>query len=179
MNQVIHDLLPSWIPALILFEDHRGYWNLYIEAIYKRYLQDFVERKTFFQRVPIFVRFEPSYQLKGATFWHLISEGEAESDRLPDLRRCERIGWPRSIIENSFYESEVAIWESTRPWKGQQQKRFNLVLKDFSYLVVLAIRSKDRMDLITAFPIERTHEREKKRKEYENFLRTKKEGAAI
>src|SRR4030066_170192 len=37
---------------------------------------------------------------KEATFWHLISEGKSEKDRLPDLRRCERIRWPRPIIEH-------------------------------------------------------------------------------
>lgn len=179
MGQIISDLLPQWIPSLILLEDHHGNWDLYINAVYKTYCRDFIEHRIYFQKIPIFVRFEPSYQLKGATFWHLVSEGDEESNRLPDLRRCERIGWPRAIIENSSSESEVVIWETTRPWKGQQQKRINLSFKNFSYLVVLAIRDKNRMDLITAYPIDRIHSREKKRKEYESFLLQKKEGAAV
>lgn len=179
MSQARHDLLPSWVPALILFEDYCGNWDLYIENIYKRYLGDFVERRSFFQGKQIFVRFKPSYQLKGATFWHLVSEGATESERLPDLRRCERIGWPRAIIENSLSESEVAIWETTRPWKGQLQKRINLAFTDFSYLVVLGMRNKGRIDLVTAYPIDRKHEREKKMKECENYIRIKKEGAAV
>ncbi|MNH30689.1 hypothetical protein D3C79_909980 [compost metagenome] len=37
----------------------------------------------------------PVIQGKEATFWHMISEGNDEAERLPDLRRCERIRWPR------------------------------------------------------------------------------------
>jgi hypothetical protein len=176
MSQVSPDLLPSWLPKLILFEDHRGRWDLYIESIYNRYLQDFVERKVYFRSTHVFVRFEPSYELKGATFWHIISEGKEESERQPNIRRCERIGWPRAIIENP--SSDVKIYETIRSWKGQQQKRINFILNDFSYLVVLAINGK-RIDLVTAYPIERSHEREKKRREYENYLQMKKGGAAV
>lgn len=176
MNPSIHDLIPHWIPALVLLENYQGNWHSYIDAVYRYYCRDFVEHKPCFQKVPIFVRYEPSYQLKGATFWHLVSEGNEESERLPDIRRCERICWPRAVIEHSF--SDIRIWETTRPWKNQQQKRINLALDDFSYLVVLGARAQG-LDLVTAYPIDRTHTREKKRKEYETFSRQKKEGAAV
>lgn len=33
-------------------------------------------------------------------FWRVISDGELEDDRLPDLRRCERITWIAYLIAN-------------------------------------------------------------------------------
>jgi len=176
MNQITHDRIPYWLPALVLLENHRGSWDSYIDTIYSFYLQDFVIHRPYLNTIPVYVRYEPSHQLKGATFWHLVSEGAEESERLPDLRRCERIRWPRALIEHSL--SDVKIWESTRPWKNQQQTRINIALSDFSYLVVLAVKAKG-LNLVTAFPIDRTHMREKKRKEYESFSKQKKEGAAV
>jgi len=40
----------------------------------------------------------PMTQNKEATFWHMIQEGSVESERIPDIRRCERIRWPRPSV---------------------------------------------------------------------------------
>jgi len=39
--------------------------------------------------------------------------------------------------------------------------------------------SSKGLDLVTAYPIERSHMREKKKKEFEAFSRKRKEGAAV
>ncbi len=169
--------LLSLLPDLVLFEDSRGNWNAYIEKIYTHFQIDFVENRTLFQSAPVFVRYHPAYDNKGATFWHLISEGALEADRIPDLRRCERICWPRSLIENEL-ELDIKIWESFRPWKGQEQRRYNISLSDFSYLVVLAENST-RLDLVTAYPIERQSTKIKLEREFESYTSQKKEGSAV
>lgn len=168
--------IPSWLPPLILFENHKG-WKTYIDAVYKVFYYDFVQSRPFFAKLPIYVRQHPSYDNKGATFWHLISEGTEESERTPDLRRCERISWPKAIIEN-LNENEVKIWETTRTWKGQQQRRINFSNENFSYLVVIASKPKG-FDLVTAYGIESTHRREKLKKEFDLFSSQKKEGSAV
>ncbi len=37
---------------------------------------------------------------KEYTFYHITHKGNIENDRTPELRRCERIGWARPVIEN-------------------------------------------------------------------------------
>lgn len=169
--------LLTLLPELILLEDYRGNWNAYLEAIYQSFHTDFIGNRPFFQNASIFVRYHPAFNNKGATFWHLISEGSQESDRIPDLRRCERICWPKAIIENSL-SLDIKIWETFRPWKGQDQRRFHLALTDFSYLVVIAETTKG-CDLITAYPVERLSNRNKLEQEFEGFSKQKKEGSAV
>ena len=36
---------------------------------------------------------------KPGTFWHIVSSGENEEERLPDLRRYERVAWPAHILD--------------------------------------------------------------------------------
>ncbi len=171
------DQIPSWLPDLILFEDYKGNWKAYIDAIYQFFHQDFVESHPSFNKLPIFARYHPSYEGKGVTFWHLISEGNQESERTPDLRRCERIRWPKSIIEQAN-ANNVKIWETFRPWKNQKQRRFNFSIEDFSYIVVIA-ETRKGFDLVTAYYVEKASRREKLRKEFESFLKQKKEGSAV
>jgi hypothetical protein len=104
---------------------------------------------------------------KEATFWHIISEGEVESERLPDLRRCERIRWPRAIIDTSNF-GFVKCWKTNR--KGDE--RIALALEDFSYVVVLADRGEFVL-LWTAYYVEQEHRRQKLRKEYEGYTQNK------
>lgn len=112
---------------------------------------------------------------KCANFWHLISEGSQELERIPDLRRCERIRWPRPIIEHAD-SIDIRTWEIFRPWKSQKQRRIIFTLNDFSYIVVLA-ETRKVFDFVTAYHIEAMHRREKFRKEFQNS-KTKKEGPA-
>ena len=88
------------------------------------------------------------------------------------LRRCERICWPRPMIEN-VNSMEVKIWETTRPWKNQKQRRINFALDNFSYIVVIA-ETRKGFDLVTAYHLEKSHRREKLRKEFESFSGQKK-----
>jgi hypothetical protein len=171
------DEMPSWLPPLILLEDYKGNWNTYINAVYQHFHKDFVESRPSFQRVPVFARYHPPYDGKGATFWHLVSEGIQESERIPDLRRCERIPWPRPIIESKGF-MEVKVWETIRSWKGLKQRRINFALDNFSYIVVIA-ESQKGFDLVTAYHVEKLQRREKLRKEFENFSGQKKEGSAV
>jgi hypothetical protein len=62
--------------------------------------------------------------------------------------------------------------------KGQKQRRVNLAVEDFSYVVVIAENQRG-FDLVTAYTVERGHKREKLRKEFGSFLEQKKEGSAV
>ena len=164
--------VPAWLPNLLLFENYQGNWESYIHALHQCFHQDFVESRPSFEQLPIFVRCHPSYDRKGATFWHLISEGSEEAERTPDLRRCERICWTRPLIER-MESKEVMVWETIRPWKNQKQRRINFSLDNFSYIVVIAETHRG-FDLVTAYYVERTSRREKLKREFESFISEKK-----
>jgi hypothetical protein len=171
------DKIPSWLPDLILFENYKGKWDAYVAAVYQHFHKDFVTSKPSFQNVPVFVRYRPPYQEKGATFWHLVSEGPEESERTPDLRRCERICWPKAMIERAK-AADVKIWETTRPWKGQAQRRINFALNNFSYIVVIAETSRG-FDLVTAYCVTKQSRRDTLRQEYTKYSGQKKGGSAV
>lgn len=168
---------PIWLPELVLFESYGGDWSTYVNAVYHYYKCDFIENRPYFENFPIFTRFHPPYENKGATFWHLISEGKVEEERTPDIRRCERIRWLRAIIDRANTD-EIHSWETFRPWKNQTQRRINFCTPDFGYVVVIAER-KEGFDLVTAFCVENSYRREKLKKEWRSSMLQKKEGSVV
>ena len=152
---------PSWLPPLMPFEDFGGDWPRYLEALYAVFRSNFCGRLPDFQGRPLALKRHPLSQGKEATFWHFIQEGEVEDDRTPDLRRCERIRWPRPVIEAHADSGRVRLWCERRSARGRgQEGRWQLALPDFSYLVVLADRGRFLLPW-TAYHLERPHERRK------------------
>jgi hypothetical protein len=75
-------------------------WNRYLDALYAWFTQDFIDSKPVFQGRRLGLKRHPMSHGKEATFWHMIQEGKEEEQRTPDFRRCERIRWPKPIIEH-------------------------------------------------------------------------------
>ena len=110
--------MPEWLPPLVLLSNCDGDWNVYLEVIYRYFMQDFVDSKPFFRGKRLGLKRHPLSQGKEATFWHMIQEGDREADRIPDLRRCERIRWPKPIIEHDDDET-IKVWWNRR--RGEQR----------------------------------------------------------
>ena len=154
----------SLLPELLLLSDFGGDYARYEEAVYGRFQQDFVLTRLQFQGKRMGLKKHPLLNDKEATFWHFTSEGQVETERIPDMRRYERIAWPRHLIENS-QASHVRYWRNQR---GIQDNVL-LAVEDFSYLLVL----QDRGDYLlpwTAYCVEREHQRAKHRREYEAYV---------
>ena len=64
---------------------------------------------------------------KEATFWHMISSGESESERIPDLHRCERIRWPYVII-NASNLGLMKCWRNSR----KEEDRIVIAVEDLA-----------------------------------------------
>lgn len=154
------------LPSLVMMEDYYYNWDVYLEALYQHFCHDFMGAKLTFQGKRLNLKRYPMIKEKEATFWHLISEGEVESERLPDLRRCERILWPRFMIISS-QSKYIKVWKNRR----RQEERIVLALEDFSYIVILADRG-DFVLLWTAYCVEQAHRRRKLQQEYEVYIRT-------
>lgn len=159
-----------WLPDLVLLSDHRGSWANYVDALYRHFTHDFVLSKPVFRGERLALKRHPMEQGKEATFWHLTSTGRDEASRLPDLRRCERIRWPRPVIDNST-DHPVSVWANKRGG----EERICLWIRADNYLVVLA-RRKGYLLPWTAYCVEQEHTRRKLEREFEA---AKKAGAAL
>lgn len=154
----------AWLPDRICLEDFDGDFPSYLEALYQEYYFDWVENPPpEFQGKRVGLKRHPQLNEKDATFWHFITEGEVECERLTNLRRCELIRWPRRLIE-AVGTDQVCCW--AQPRRGRKgESRLAITTTDFSYLLVLA----DRVDYVlpwTAFPVEHDFQRSKLRKEW-------------
>lgn len=113
---------PSWLPSLIVRE-HGELESDYLTRVYETFSADFLDTRPSFQGRPLRLRYFMEGGVaapngKEATFWHLISEGEVETERRIDILRCERIGWVRAMLDH-FEEggAEVRVWRQIRQGK--------------------------------------------------------------
>jgi len=151
---------PAWLPGLICLADYSGSWGLYEEVIYEVFKNDFLRSSLNYDGLKIVLKRLRPMKGKDATFWHII---EGSSGGGPDLRRCERIGWPKPIINNSR-DSEIKIWEEDQ----QGACRILIYLECAEYLVVLEKR-KSYILFWTAYPIKYRGKKEDLLKKYGKY----------
>lgn len=157
------------LPELIELTQFGGDFDRYLEAVYELFKRDFIDSQPAFRGMRLGLKKYPlSQDGKEATFWHMTSEGDDEDNRMPDLRRMERIQWPAPMINNSTHPY-LKVWENTRGTKTNI-----LIFHDAeNYLVVLR-KAKDYIIPWTAYIIEYRSRKDRLMKEYENY---KKQGA--
>jgi hypothetical protein len=158
---------PDWLPPLVLLSDYGGDWNAYLDTLYAGFKQDFIDSKPVFQGRRLGLKRHPMTNGKEATFWHMIQEGAVEEERTPDFRRCERIRWPKPVIEHND-DPAIKTWYNQRG----KEERVCLWFTQENYLVILA----DRGDYIlpwTAYLVEEPHRQRKLQREYEEYWRKK------
>lgn len=125
------------LPELILLNEHDGNWSAYLETIYQCYLDDVVNAKLHYNKLPIKFQFRPMHEGKGFAFWHTISEGDKEENRTADLRRCERISWIAWIVKYASISNLITSWENKRG----NNHHVVLFCEAESYVVILAKRN--------------------------------------
>lgn len=154
----------EWLPDLLIYKDTNE-WSIYLNILYHHFTKDFVRSSPKFFGARFGLKRYPLSQGKEATFWHMISEGDTEEERNIDFRRCERIRWPRSIIDHAPHH-DIKIWENKRGSKT----RILLWLEEYDYLIVLDKR-KDFILPWTAYYVEYKHSRRKYQKEYQKYIK--------
>ena len=150
----------AWLPGLITLADCDGDWRKYLATIYAEFRREFLESMPTYPGKRFALKRYPVQLGKEATFWHLVQEGKVEEDRIPDFRRCERIRWPRPMIE-AVLSGHVRVWRNLRG----SSDRILIAVSDFSYVVILDDRS-DFVLLWTAYFVERDHQRKKFAREF-------------
>lgn len=154
-------------PELIELNDFKGDIETYLEEVYKIFKGDFVDTKPIFRGRRLGLKRFPLVEDKEYTFYHMTHEGDIEHERTPDLRRMERIAWPKPMIDDSEHEY-LKVWRNIRRGKGGTKNRICILHEEERYLVIL----DDRGDYIlpwTAYLIKGNRSMQKKLKEYEIY----------
>lgn len=151
----------QWLPSKIELDAHGGVWSEYLDEVYRRYMEDLDGKKVVYLGKPVVFRKMPETQGKGFGFWHCISTGQVEESRPPDIERCKRISWIKSVILNA-HSPEVESWIEKK--HGQID---HLLWVCREYLVILSERGPKKGDpdvylLKTTYCTLRQHEIDKK-----------------
>ncbi|HAH32189.1 MAG TPA: hypothetical protein DCL44_07740 [Elusimicrobia bacterium] len=154
---------PSWLPDLLLLDNFGGNWDNYLAELYRHYEAYFMKSKPVYNGVRLMVKKHPFIQGKEATFWHIISEGSSEEHRIPDLRRCERIRWPKAVIEHNTHPG-IKIWQNRRG----SETGICIWFEEKEYLVVLRARTGYIL-FMTAYPVTQNHSKRKLEAEYQAY----------
>jgi len=152
---------PLWLPPK---ESFSGEWEELLDRTYNRFVKDIVQSGLTYRGRRISVRKHPPADGKEFGFWHCISEGCIEEERIVDHERCKRIGWIRAIIENC---SDPLLESWVERNRGQTD---HILWFREEYVVVLSERGKaadgrpDCFLLKTAYCTFAERQKRKKRK---------------
>ena len=154
------------LPDLVLLEDYSGNFDAYNQAVYEVFKNDFIKTRPTFNGTKLRLKKHPYIDGKEYTYYHFTHSGNVEIERIPDLRRMERMPFPRPIIDNSK-NNALRAWKIKRGTK----ERILIFSETEQYLVIL----EDRVDYIlpwTAYYIEYTNKIRRLIKEYEAYKKT-------
>jgi hypothetical protein len=125
-------------PDLLPFD---GDWANYEEMVYRVFVDSFVRAGVKFCGLPVNAQRRPETRGKGFSFWHTISEAPEranrnEEDRVPSIRRCERIRWIEWVIRNA--DAAGFSW-----WENRRSGQTHVVIwaREYDFAVVLAKRN--------------------------------------
>lgn len=156
------------LPEKICLEDYGGNYKAYIDAVYEIFEWDFIIRKAVFGSHELKMKYHPAFQNRAYTFYHMTHKGDIETDREPDLRRCECMPWARPTIENAEVW-RLKFWRQTRQ-RSKNRVCIALETEEETYFVILEVRETYVL-LWTAFLSEYRHQTQKKLKEFEEWKR--------
>ena len=145
-------LFPTWLTELFPISSwtNETYGNLH-----RIFVNDFQDFPPSFQGATVW-HYRRLDGDKEEVFWHITSmEDKKAGERLPDLRRCERIRWIRCIIENSE-QPEVRVWDYR---ESNGSIHTYLWLHSCDFVVILKNHSKYGRFLLTAFCVHESTKR--------------------
>jgi len=154
---------PEWLPNLFRV---LPWMNGTYDELYVLFRKDFVESQPCYEGVPIWF-FPEKENGKEKVFWHLTTRNDKQTgERLPDMRRCERLPWARPMLDHVGYSEELA-WDYE---EGDGTVKTYVWLEQCDFLVLLKKYRDGRRRLITSYWIEYAHTKRSLRKKYEQRL---------
>lgn len=157
--------MPEWLPEMALVNPWTE--DTY-EMLYEIFCRDIRDAglKYVGHDVWIFRNMEDG---KEEIFWHLTSRKikaekiprrkrkffignpeDAEQERLPDPRRCERLPWVKPLLEHPT-EPEVLAWDYE---EGDKTIKTYIWMQDYDFVVIMKKFSDGKRRLITSFYVD-------------------------
>lgn len=167
-----------WLTPIISLEDYENDWDKYNKKLYEIFVRDFIANELVYKNKKIRVRINPKQNNYEHAFIHLTCIStkitDNPNDRIPDLRRCERIEWNREIIENSECKKNCASCKKILYYEHYYKNniRINLVFIDARFKVILEKRDNYYL-LITGYYIEFDNTISKEIKRFNQFNKQK------
>ncbi len=144
------------------FDDYTEYEN----AVYNAYLNSYSQKQFTYNSKPIREKRHPLIAGKSCTFWHIVSSGTNEDNKLPDFNRYETVSWPGFILSYCLDNcSSKLVWKNKRG----SHTRVLIYCQDIDYLVVLD-EHEDYYLFWTGYPVTYTHTKNKLLKEYNDYI---------
>lgn len=123
------------LPEIVKLEDFKGNFHEFEEYVYDIFRRDFIDDKPVYRGEILRLKKHPYRDGREATYYHMIASGEDEENRVPDLRRMERIRWPKPIVDNSEHQ-DIKVWKNVRRRNGKKS-RINILFEREKYAVIL------------------------------------------
>lgn len=145
------------LQPIVTLANYKGVYSDYQEYLYGVFKEDLYNNKVFYNNKPVSLKRNPEYLGKEYSFFHLtckdFNNTGNEDDRVPDLRRCERLHWikPTIELEHSLTCNQACFKVYTKTVRNKD--RVHLFNENDRYMIVLEER-KDYYLLITAYYIE-------------------------
>ncbi|NMC49897.1 MAG: hypothetical protein GYA47_10830 [Desulfovibrio sp.] len=104
---------------------------------------------------------------KEVLFWHLTSREDKETkERIPDMRRSERLPWVNPCIEN-YSDSDLLCWDYE---EGNRTIKTYVWLKDKDFVVIMKKYKNNSRRLVTSFFIDYESKRKNLAMKYKNRI---------
>jgi hypothetical protein len=154
---------PDWLPDLFPIDP----WTIYtFENLYEIFQRDFIASQPIYRGKIVWV-FPEKEDNKEKIFWHLTSRKEKTTgQRLPDLRRSERLPWVRVMLQYPD-KAEILDWDYE---KGDGTINTYVWLKGYSFVVIMKKYPNGERRLITSYWINYPNERRRLEKRYFNRI---------
>ncbi len=173
--------MPDWLPEMA----HVNPWTeTTYEMLYQIFCQDIRDYDLQYMGNDIWT-FPDTEDGKEVIFWHLTTRKErlqkvprrkrkfyseeltdVEPDRLPDLRRCERLPWVKTLVEHST-ESEVLAWDYE---EGDRTIKTYIWIKEDNFVVIMKKFPNGKRRLITSFYVDMPYKRKDFERKYANRI---------
>ena len=107
-------------------------------------MRDFIKHKAHFDRFQLHYRYHPAYQDRPYAFYHMTHTGLDEDNRLPDLRRCERMPWTRLTIEEAGSRcGRRGRYIKNKDRRSDPETSFNIMVNEMlqSYQLIFIVQN--------------------------------------
>ncbi len=135
-----------WLPPLVCSSAYDDF-DEYLDALYDYFAIDFIKSNPLLLNKPVKSKRVEPYKQKDHSFWHCIEKAIPGKEICEENREivfplCERIRWPRPVIEKAIASEDVLAWTEIRRGSGTVE-RVHLFVPKESYVVVLDPRKLD------------------------------------